>query len=132
MDSLNKILSVFKKYILPILGIWAIIQWVVFPSLTTSETTIIILSGLIGLFTLVFTIHLLKADKWIEKVDDELEDGIYPNPELSRVEVIDENGRSYTKWNCSVELSYQDNGKTLKIFLKPKTDKETTNPKINF
>ena len=55
---------------------------------------------------------------------NKLEDGIYPNPELSRVEVIDENGRSYTKWNCSVELSYQDNGRTLKLFLTPKTKED--------
>jgi len=45
-------------------------------------------------------------------------DGIYPEPEVTRVEVIDENGRVYTKWNCSVELSYQDNGRTLKLFIK--------------
>jgi hypothetical protein len=47
-------------------------------------------------------------------------DGIYPEPEVTRVEVIDENGRVYTKWNCSVELSYQDNGRTLKLFINPK------------
>lgn len=47
------------------------------------------------------------------------QDGIYPEPNITRVEVIDENGRSYTKWNCSVELSYQDNGRTLKVFLTP-------------
>ena len=51
-------------------------------------------------------------------------DGIYPEPEVTRVEVIDENGRVYTKWDCSVELSYQDDGKTLKLFLTPKTKKD--------
>jgi len=37
---------------------------------------------------------------------------------VTRVEVIDETGRVYTKWNCSVELSYQDDGRTLKVFVK--------------
>ena len=39
---------------------------------------------------------------------------------ISRVEVIDENGRSYVKYfDGECELSYQDEGKTLKIFITP-------------
>jgi hypothetical protein len=38
---------------------------------------------------------------------------------VTRVEVIDEYGRRYTKHNCKVELSYQDDGRTLKVFVKP-------------
>tara|TARA_B110000503_G_C7157835_1_gene418134 strand:+ start:102 stop:356 length:255 start_codon:yes stop_codon:yes gene_type:complete len=41
------------------------------------------------------------------------------NSKVTRFEVIDENGRVYSKWNCNVELSYQDDGKTLKVFIKP-------------
>lgn len=37
---------------------------------------------------------------------------------ITRVEVIDENGRAYTKHNCKIELSYQDDGRTLKVFIK--------------
>jgi ssDNA-binding replication factor A large subunit len=37
---------------------------------------------------------------------------------VTRVEVVDETGRVYTKWNCSIELSYQDDGRTLKVFVK--------------
>ena len=37
---------------------------------------------------------------------------------VTRFEVIDENGRVYTKWNCKIELSYQDEGRTLKVFIK--------------
>jgi hypothetical protein len=37
---------------------------------------------------------------------------------VTRFEVIDENGRAYTKHNCKVELSYQDDGRTLKVFIK--------------
>lgn len=37
----------------------------------------------------------------------------------TRVEVIDQNGRSYVNWNSSnvVNTSMQDNDKTLKIFI---------------
>ena len=36
----------------------------------------------------------------------------------TRFEVIDDTGRAYVKYRCSIELSYQDDGKTLKIFVK--------------
>lgn len=38
---------------------------------------------------------------------------------VTRFEVIDTNGRVYQKWNCNVELSYQDDGRTLKVFIIP-------------
>lgn len=38
---------------------------------------------------------------------------------VTRFEVIDEYGRRYTEHYCKVELSYQDDGRTLKIFIKP-------------
>ena len=41
------------------------------------------------------------------------------NVKVTRFEVIDENGRVYQKWNCNIELSYQDDGRTLKVFIKP-------------
>ena len=39
--------------------------------------------------------------------------------QLTRVEVIDKKGRSYVNWdkNNRIELSYQDSGRTLKIFI---------------
>lgn len=37
---------------------------------------------------------------------------------VNRVEVIDENGRSYTHYFCkNVKISLQDDGHTLKLFL---------------
>jgi hypothetical protein len=47
------------------------------------------------------------------------EDGVFPMQGVTRVEVIDENGRSYVNWkpNNQVELSIQDGGKTIKIFI---------------
>ena len=41
------------------------------------------------------------------------------SPAISRFEVIDETGRAYVKEGVSVELSYQDEGRTLKAFLTP-------------
>ena len=38
---------------------------------------------------------------------------------VTRFEVIDEYGRAYTDHYCKVELSYQDDGRTLKVFIKP-------------
>ncbi len=40
------------------------------------------------------------------------------NSKVTRFEVIHEKGRAYTKHNCKIELSYQDDGKTLKVFVK--------------
>ena len=39
---------------------------------------------------------------------------------LTRVEVIDNNGRSYVHWSKKpkITLSVQDEGRTLKIFIK--------------
>lgn len=44
-------------------------------------------------------------------------------PEVNRLEVIDENGRSYVKYlkdTQKIEYSVQDDDKTLKIFIKEK------------
>jgi len=39
---------------------------------------------------------------------------------ITRLEVIDENGRSYTKHKIEkLELMFQDDDKTLKIFIAP-------------
>jgi|SaaInl0LU_22_DNA_1037365.scaffolds.fasta_scaffold12432_2 hypothetical protein len=50
--------------------------------------------------------------------------GVYksmiPYPNVTRVEVIDENGRSYTKYldnDQKVCYSIQDDGRTLKVFI---------------
>jgi hypothetical protein len=42
---------------------------------------------------------------------------------VTRVEVIDGHGRSYVHYNADlVEYSIQDNGRTLKIFIKDKRE----------
>lgn len=41
---------------------------------------------------------------------------------VTRFEVIDKFGRSYSNWNVEdVKFSLQDNGKTLKVFLQDNT-----------
>lgn len=42
-----------------------------------------------------------------------------PTTMINRVEVIDENGRSYVNWEPTnrTELQVQDNGKTLKVII---------------
>lgn len=39
---------------------------------------------------------------------------------ITRFEVIDETGRALTRWNVSVMLSLQDDGRTLKVFIGPR------------
>jgi hypothetical protein len=43
----------------------------------------------------------------------------YSTDKVTRVEVIDQRGRSYVHWddNNKVELSFQDDGRTLKVFI---------------
>jgi len=39
-------------------------------------------------------------------------------PDVTRFEIIDDNGRVYTNYDVSnVQVSLQDDGKTLKVFL---------------
>ena len=49
----------------------------------------------------------------------------YPTDKVTRVEVIDQYGRSYVAWddNNKVELSLQDDGQTLKVFISNREEK---------
>jgi hypothetical protein len=65
-----------------------------------------------------------KGMNWYTPDDDimkgEDEDGVIQvGNRITRVEVIDENGRVYTNWNPTnkVELQIQDDGRTLKVFI---------------
>lgn len=53
-----------------------------------------------------------------------------PTPTVTRVEVIDETGRRYGRWNCRVDMHLQDDGRTLKLFVSAPADqprREETN-----
>lgn len=54
--------------------------------------------------------------------EEEIVDGTFKLPKVTRLEVIDQTGRAYVIKNSEVELSYQDDARTLKIFVKPKKD----------
>jgi hypothetical protein len=61
--------------------------------------------------------------KFVVAKDKELPQKLFILPKVTRVEVIQHsepyNGRAYTKYDAKdVEIQYQDNGKTLKIFVK--------------
>lgn len=57
--------------------------------------------------------ELMDATLYIERLKKE----DLKEQKVTRVELIDVTGRVYSKWDCQVELHYQDNGKTLKIFV---------------
>ena len=66
------------------------------------------------------TISLLMTCELCYPCSQLIEHGKQENDvsKVTRLEVIDENGRSYTKHHISnVKFSLQDDGKTLKIFL---------------
>jgi hypothetical protein len=43
-----------------------------------------------------------------------------PEPNVTRFEVIDETGRAYVRRQVEIELNYQDDGRTLKVFVRAK------------
>jgi hypothetical protein len=45
-------------------------------------------------------------------------DFIYSYPQVTRVEVVTNNGRELVRYECSdVQVSLQDDGQTIKVFL---------------
>lgn len=45
-------------------------------------------------------------------------DFLYSYPQVTRVEVITNNGREFVRYECSnVQISLQDDGQTVKVFL---------------
>ena len=61
--------------------------------------------------------NVCKTINWIEGYTQCQED-MAKDQTITRFEVIDENGRAYTTKDCKIELSYQDDGRTLKVFIK--------------
>lgn len=45
---------------------------------------------------------------------------VFDLTKISRLDVVDENGIRLTEWNVTIEYSVQDNGRTLKLFIKKK------------
>ena len=69
-------------------------------------------------FSLCFIVEIKLYCARISKASFPNADSCILQEGVSRVEVIDEQGRSYSKWHIEkVEICYQDDGKTLKIFI---------------
>lgn len=69
------------------------------------------------------------VEKWVNRVYnkaqkeiDKLKTQIPETDNITRVEVIDQKGRSYVNWkpNNKVKISMQDEGRTMKIFINDK------------
>ena len=55
---------------------------------------------------------------WDESMLESTGDWIRDYPDVTRVEVITNNGREFVQYECSnVQVSLQDDGQTLKVFL---------------
>jgi len=54
-------------------------------------------------------------------------DFIKDYPDVTRVEVITSNGREFVQYECSnVQVSLQDDGRTIKLFLSTNDDRQRT------
>lgn len=47
---------------------------------------------------------------------------LLPLSSVTRIEIIDEQGRAFTRWNVAVHVDFQDDYRTMKIWVKEKTD----------
>jgi hypothetical protein len=64
-------------------------------------------------------VYHIKIREAIEFAYTQCQEDMADISKVTRFEVIDEHGRAYTDHYCKVELSYQDDGRTLKVFIKP-------------
>lgn len=53
----------------------------------------------------------------LKMLSDKFQNDTLDNQTVTRFEVIDESGRVYVAKDCKLELSYQDDGRTLKVFI---------------
>jgi ketosteroid isomerase-like protein len=64
-----------------------------------------------------------ENEELLERFTESLKD-IYVNQDnsndkiVTRLEVVDKNGRVYVNSKCKIQLDYQDDGQTLKIIVK--------------
>lgn len=49
-------------------GVFAIVTFIVFPGLTAANTMLNILSGILGLFTIIFVYYYINMDKFVDKI----------------------------------------------------------------
>lgn len=62
--------------------------------------------------------ELMDATLYVEKLQSQNKENTLDSTQVTRVEVIDQNGRVYTEYDVNnVEIHMQDNNRTMKIFL---------------
>lgn len=61
-----------------------------------------------------------NSNKYYRK-EPSFQDGLY-FPHTTRFEVIDDEGRTYVKYDCEVKLAFQDDGQTIKMFVSKNTE----------
>lgn len=62
--------------------------------------------------------ELMDATLYVQKVQDLKKENGLDCSQVTRVEIIDQNGRVYTEYDVNnVEVHMQDNNRTMKIFL---------------
>ena len=74
------------------------------------------------------TVEELFEDLHAEDVQAPNGDFLKNYPEVTRVEVITDDGREFVRYDChNVQVSLQDDGRTLKVFLKQEQISEEEN-----
>lgn len=62
--------------------------------------------------------ELMDATLYVEKLQSQKKANTLDSTQVTRVEVIDQNGRVYTEYDVNnVEVHMQDNNQTMKVFL---------------
>lgn len=94
--------------------------------LTKQQAEQIIEGNFKGLEDFIKDKDILKFynDLIIESIEYYAQQIHYPTEKVTRFEVIDHTkemlGRAYVKYGVDIELSFQDDGKTLKVFVNDK------------
>ena len=80
--------------------------------------------GLLFFYLLYYFMYMLFLNEKDYKIPEELLHNYYPSSDMkkldkvNRVEVIDKNGRQFTRHDIKdVRVDYQDGGKTMKVFV---------------
>lgn len=68
MNAFNKISKPIITWVLQLLGVVAVFDWIIFPGLTTNDTMFNILALVVGIFTLIYLWFLFGLDKIVSEI----------------------------------------------------------------
>jgi hypothetical protein len=126
MKHSNINLAVLNDYRLKRLKIKCLKKWnnldksfPIMQHILTKDQKNIIVDKIYNYVRLSYNISREIGSRKVKKITKKfITSSLPPTTNPTRLEVIDIHGRRYVNMNCSFELSYQDNGNTLKIFVK--------------